>query len=76
MRVRTLQIISALITIGIMVELHDVIGGFLQSLEPQFVIGLAVGVMGTTAVFVALLLWERRSLALREEQRARDLVDL
>lgn len=76
MRVRILQIIAAVVTIGIMVVLHDVIGGFLRSLEPQFVIGLAVGVMGTTAVFVALLLWEHRSLALREEQRARDLIDL
>lgn len=76
MRVRILQVIAAVITIGIMVVLHDVLGGFLRSLEPQFVIGLAVGVMGTTAVFVALLLWERRTLTLREEQRARDFIDL
>lgn len=76
MRVRILQIIAALITIGIMVVLHDLLGAFLHWLDPKFMMGLVTGAVGATAFFVALMLWERRTLARREQQGARHLIDL
>ncbi|RWG02578.1 hypothetical protein [Mesorhizobium sp.] len=141
MRVRILQIIAALITIGIMVVLHDLLGAFLHWLEPHlmtglvigffgvaiavmavhmqnpaatagmrpsgrrsiylvlslctvglfalwyasadtlasgrlFVVGLAVGIVGALAIFGSIAWWDRRTLARREQQGARNLIDL
>lgn len=56
MRVRILQIIAALITIGTMVVLHDLLGAGIRALEPRFSTGLVIGGFGTMAACLALLL--------------------
>lgn len=76
MRVRILQLIAAAITIAIMVALHGTFRWLLDQMSQDFISGLFFGSFGMLAIFMALLLWERRALARRQQQRSRDLIDL
>ncbi|TIW62967.1 MAG: hypothetical protein E5V48_02575 [Mesorhizobium sp.] len=78
-RTTVLQIIAALITVVILFWVREALGVFLHSLDPKFMMGLVIGVMGTSGVFVVLLLLEQRrlaTLARREQHRTRDIINL
>ncbi|WP_196814876.1 hypothetical protein [Mesorhizobium sp. L2C067A000] len=76
MRVRILQVIAAVITIVILVAFRDALKWWLDQMSEDFISGLFFGVFGMLAIFLGLMLWERRALARREQQRARDFIDL
>lgn len=75
-----LQIIAALITIGIMAAIHQGLDGFLRSMTPQFVYGAFVGAGFVTALW-SYAQWADRSAVRRgdagpEQERSRHTIDL